>query len=61
LYRGWKVAMAGFFVNLITGVIYTWSIIASALSVDLGWSYTQASLPYTVLIFCYPPAMIIAG
>lgn len=61
MYRGWKVAMAGFFVNLITGVIYTWSIIASALSVDLGWSYTQASLPYTVFIFCYPPAMIIAG
>jgi len=61
LYRGWKVAIAGFLINLITGVIYTWSIFASSLYQDYGWAYTQAALPYTVFLFCYPPAMILAG
>lgn len=61
MYRGWKVAIAGFFINLVTGFVYTWSIIASYLHSDLGWDYTQASLPYTVFLLFYPPAMILTG
>jgi len=61
LYRGWIVTVAGLLINLLTGIIYTWSIIAGALVRDMGWSFTEAALPYTVFLFSYAPAMAFAG
>jgi len=61
LNQGWKVAIAGFLINLITGASYSWSIIATNLNQHFLWSYTQATLPYTLLIFIYPIGMIVAG
>ncbi len=61
MYRGWIVTLAGLLINLLTGIIYTWSIIAGALVRDMGWSFTEAALPYTVFLFSYAPAMAFAG
>ena len=61
LYGGWRVVVAGTGINFLVGVSYTWSIFAGGLSRQLGWSQTQAALPYTVFIFCYALAMVITG
>ncbi len=61
MYRGWIVTVAGLLINLLTGIIYTWSIIAGALVRDMGWSFTEAALPYTIFLFSYAPAMAFAG
>lgn len=61
MYRGWIVVLAGLFINLLTGIIYTWSIIASSLVREMGWNFTEAALPYTVFLFSYAPSMVIAG
>lgn len=47
---GWVVTMAATGINLILGLIYSWSVIKAALVKDWGWSNTEASLPYTVCV-----------
>jgi len=61
LYEGWKVGLAGAGVNFLVGVPYSWSIIATGLSEQLGWSPVQAALPYTVFLFIYAFSMVFAG
>ena len=61
LYKGWKVAIAGTSINFLMGISYTWSIFASGLVREFGWTQAQAALPYTVFIFCYAFIMVIAG
>lgn len=61
LYRGWKVALAGTGINFLVGINYTWSIFATGLVDQWGWSHAQASLPYSLFLFCYAPCMIPAG
>lgn len=61
IYKGWQVAFAGMGINFLGGVCYTWSIFAGGLTRELGWTQAQASLPYTVFMFCYAVCMIIAG
>lgn len=45
---GWVVTFAATGINLILGLLYSWSVIKHSLVNDLGWTNTQASLPYTV-------------
>lgn len=47
---GWIVTFAALGINLILGILYSWSILKKALVADWGWSNTEASLPYTVCI-----------
>lgn len=47
---GLVVTMAATGINMILGLIYSWSVIKAALVNDLGWSNTAASLPYTVCL-----------
>ena len=61
LYRGWKVALAGAGVNFLVGINYTWSIFATGLVEQKGWTYSQASLPYSLFLFCYAFCMVSAG
>jgi len=61
LNKGWQVVLAGLLINIITGFPYAWSIFASGLTREMGWAYTQASLPYTVFLFVYAPSMALAG
>ncbi len=61
LSEGWKVGLAGAGINFLIGLIYAWSIIASGLSRELGWSPVEAALPYTVFLFSYAFCMVPAG
>ncbi|MEW5920368.1 MAG: MFS transporter [Bacillota bacterium] len=61
LYEGWKVGFAGAGVNFLAGVPYAWSIMATGLSQQLGWSPVQAAFPYTVFLLSYSFFMVLAG
>jgi len=61
LYRGWRVALAGSVVNFLVGINYTWSLFATGLVEQKGWTYSQASLPYSIFLFCYAFCMVSAG
>lgn len=55
-----RILAAGCGINLCIGVLYTWSVFKNAL-IDLGWSHTQASLPYTITIVSLSLALLVAG
>lgn len=59
--RGWSVTLAGTGINLGLGVLYTWSVFASALTEQLHWSKTSASLPYTIACVMFALMMVPAG
>jgi MFS transporter, OFA family, oxalate/formate antiporter len=59
--KGWTVAFAAFGINLILGILYSWSLIQKALVRDWGWTNTEASLPYTVCLATFSFVMIFAG
>ncbi len=61
LSRGWRVTLAGAVVNFLVGINYTWSIFATGLVEQKGWTYAQASLPYSLFLFCYAICMVPAG
>lgn len=61
LYRGWSVALAGAGINFLVGINYTWSIFATGLVEQRGWSHAQAALPYSIFLFCYAICMVYAG
>ena len=53
--------MAALAINLILGILYSWSVIQKALVDEWGWTNTEASLPYTVCIATFAVMMIFAG
>ncbi len=55
-----RILTAGCGINLCIGVLYTWSVFKNAL-IDLGWSHTQVSLPYTITIVTLSLALLVAG
>lgn len=59
--RGWIVVAAGLGINLMFGVLYTWSIFSATLSATYQWSGLQASLPYTVAIAMFALVMLVGG
>lgn len=59
--KGWVVTSAATGINLILGVLYIWSIMGKALVKELGWTSTQASLPYTVCTVSFAIVMVFAG
>lgn len=58
---GWRVLLAGLFINLTIGVLYSWSVIKKALVQDWNWSNSDASLPYTIAIVVWGFTLLIAG
>lgn len=59
--RGWTVTLAGTGINLALGVLYTWSVFAAALTEQLAWSKTAASIPYTVACAVFALMMVPGG
>ncbi|HBX23371.1 MAG TPA: oxalate:formate antiporter [Desulfotomaculum sp.] len=59
--RAWTVTFSGMGVNLGLGVLYAWSVFAAALVDQLGWSKTEAALPYTVACVVFALIMVPAG
>jgi len=58
---GWIVTTAALGINLLLGLLYAWSVFKKELVVELGWSNTLASLPYTVSAAVFAFMMIFAG
>lgn len=61
MYEGWKVTLACAGIAFLSGITYSWSIFASGLIRELGWTQTQAAFPYSIFIFCYALLMAISG
>ncbi len=59
--RRWTVTIAALGINMLIGILYSWSIIQRAMVVNWGWSNTEASLPYTLCIATFAITMIFAG
>ena len=59
--RGWIVTFSGTGINLALGVLYTWSVFAAALTEQLGWTKTAASLPYTIACAVFAIMMVPGG
>jgi len=65
--RGWVVTLAGLGINLALGVLYTWSVMAKALTRALAdggtyaWSAQQANWPYAFAVGCFALTMVFAG
>lgn len=59
--KGWTVLFAGTGVNLALGVLYTWSVFSQALTEQLHWTKTQATLPYSVACIVFAIMMVPAG
>lgn len=59
--RGVKVTIAGSMINFFIGTFYSWSVFADGLIHQLGWTRTEANLPYTVEVFVFAMMMVVAG
>ena len=59
--RAYRILTAGVFINLCLGVLYAWSVISKALVSDLGWSATEAGMPYTISVVTFALGMVVAG
>ncbi len=59
--NGWKVVIAGLCINLLLGILYSWSVIKKALVEEWGWTNSDASLPYTTAIVVWAVALLFAG
>lgn len=58
---GWFIAIAALCMNLILGILYSWSVISKNLISQWGWSNTEASIPYIVSVASFAITMIFAG
>ena len=59
--RAWIVTIAALGANLGIGVLYSWSIIARFLQEDLGWSSTEAQIPYMIACGVFALMMVPGG
>jgi len=64
--RGWLVTFSGTGINLMLGVLYTWSVFKTELLKDTaqggwGWSAAQGGIPYAAACLLFALAMIPAG
>ncbi|MEG6522064.1 L-lactate MFS transporter [Desulfotomaculum sp. 1211_IL3151] len=59
--RAWTVLIAGIGMNLCFGILYTWSVFSKEIVASLGWSVTEATMPYTVAIALFALLMVPAG
>ncbi|MEQ8200386.1 MAG: OFA family MFS transporter [Syntrophomonadaceae bacterium] len=58
---GWRVTAFAILVNLASGFIYAWSVWAAALIKEMGFTKTEAMLPYTVALAMLALMMIPGG
>jgi OFA family oxalate/formate antiporter-like MFS transporter len=65
--RGWIVTFAGLGINLALGVLYTWSVVAKALTKPAAeggaylWTAQQANWPYAFAVGTFALTMVFAG
>ncbi len=59
--RATKILIAGIFVNLCLGVLYSWSVFSKSLINDAGWSTADAGSPYAWAFMTFSACVLIAG
>jgi OFA family oxalate/formate antiporter-like MFS transporter len=59
--HGWIVVWAGVGINLVLGVLYSWSVISKKIPADWNWTEADRSLPYSVACLVFSLAMVPAG
>ncbi|HHY59088.1 MAG TPA: OFA family MFS transporter [Clostridia bacterium] len=59
--RAWLVVAAATGLNILTGILYIWSILSNAMITELHWTSKQASLPYTTATVSFVIFMMIFG
>lgn len=59
--RRWVILLGGFLLSLMGGMSYAWGSFVVPLVRDWGWTATQATLPFTVMIIVFAITMIPAG
>ena len=57
----WMIMFTGTAINIMLGVLYSWSIFVVPLSKKFGWSRAQLSWPFTASIFTFALVMVAAG
>lgn len=57
----WKILFSSTGLCFLSGMFYMWSILSKSMVDDLGWTSSQASLPYTVYTLAFVVAMSIFG
>lgn len=56
-----KVLFSASLLCFLSGMFYMWSILSQSMVQDLGWTSSQASLPYTVYTLAFALAMTVFG
>ncbi|NBG88593.1 OFA family MFS transporter [Isachenkonia alkalipeptolytica] len=59
--RRWTVLLGGFLLSLMGGMSYAWGSFVVPLVMEWGWTATQATLPFTIMIIVFSITMIPAG
>jgi len=58
---GWAVVLAGVGINLVLGVLYSWSVLSKKIPADWNWTEADRSMPYSVACLVISIAMVPAG
>ncbi len=59
--KRWQILFAGFLLSLMGGMSYAWGSFVVPLVGEWGWTATQATLPFTVMIIVFALTMVPAG
>ncbi len=59
--KRWLVAAAAVGVQLCLGAIYAWSVFVTPLMEDFGWSKTEVSITFTLVLVFYAVGMLVGG
>jgi len=57
----WIICLAGTGINLVLGVLYSWSIFVVPLNEKFGWSRADLTWPFSVSILVFALVMVAAG
>lgn len=55
------IAISGFLITLLLGVLYAWGVFVNPLELEFGWTRAQATLPYTIASIIFAIGMVFAG
>src|SRR3979411_1943749 len=59
--RRWRYAAASVFMQVLLGVIYSWSVFRGPLAQLHGWSKAQTIAPYRYSLLAFAAGMVLAG
>jgi OFA family oxalate/formate antiporter-like MFS transporter len=59
--HGWSVVVAAIGINLLLGVLYSWSVVSKKIPADWNWTEADRSMPYSVACLAFSLAMVPAG